>query len=140
MEPKFKIGDWVTLVKDNNFIGKITNVGSETYTINKDAVWFHTTCGLWQPKPGEWCWFWDYNTPHRPTFREFGRITEDCTGDPCYWDSEQNPYTNIEPFTGKPPTHLDNGKYVNNIRYFAAFLSKSSKNSKKRNFKEKKCN
>lgn len=62
------------------------------------------------PSTGDLVWFWDDCTPHRPTLRQFGYIDFENYDIPTFCDSEQNPFTNIEPFLNKPPTFFDNLK------------------------------
>ena len=54
-EPKFKVGDWVRDLRDNN----VFQINSTNFNLNlsiKNTVYTH-----WEPKLGEWCWYskWD---------------------------------------------------------------------------------
>jgi hypothetical protein len=101
-EPHFKVGDWVN------------EKGSETprcldkeyiEIINKTNTWEDFT--KWQPKQGEWCWFYDdkKDNPFTSPLEEIFSI-----GDTIY----QSKYTNkgkymwnyCEPFIGQLPTIL----------------------------------
>ena len=51
-EPKFKVGDWVRDLRDNS----VFQINSVNFNLNlsiTNGVYIH-----WQPKPGEWCWFY----------------------------------------------------------------------------------
>lgn len=61
---------------------------------------------LWQPKPNEWCWFWDKCTPHRPTLRQYDIFPEGYGEENMFHDSEQNPFDFCEPFLNSRPSHL----------------------------------
>lgn len=60
----FKVGDWVRHIESNN-IYKIN--GFSIHGQTKGFIQIHdeyhlvpqSECELWQPKEGEWCWFWD---------------------------------------------------------------------------------
>jgi hypothetical protein len=57
----------------------------------------------WQPKEGEWCWFWDeFNTP---TIRRFKRIARSEVGEYPYMDELYMCWPNCAPYDGNmtPP-------------------------------------
>jgi hypothetical protein len=55
----------------------------------------------WQPKPGEWCWFWDENDVGVFIIQQFSRIVGEgyCGTTGTRWD-------NCAPFIGELPEHL----------------------------------
>ena len=60
---------------------------------------------LWQPKEGEWCWFYD-DTEGTPIFGRFYKQDKDF-GNCCYPQHQINsPYSYCEPFIGELPTFL----------------------------------
>ena len=61
---------------------------------------------LCQPKPNEWCWFWDKCTPHRPTLRQYDIFPEEYGEENMFHDSEQNPFDFCEPFLNSLPSYL----------------------------------
>ena len=48
----FKVGDWI--VEPNGNKVKLTEVP-------EPGSYYAEDCVLWQPRPGEWCWFWNDN-------------------------------------------------------------------------------
>ena len=55
----------------------------------------------WQPKPGEWCLFWDDKTPKCIHLRPFYQF---CGG--VFYSDLRTVYDNCAPFTGELPEHL----------------------------------
>lgn len=55
----------------------------------------------WQPKPGEWCWFWDENDVGVFIIQQFSRIVGEgyCGTTGTRWD-------NCAQFVGELPEHL----------------------------------
>ena len=103
---EFKVGDWVTTKAGyTKQISGLTRDACDTLSIGNTSVGinvvFKNEIELWQPKEGEWCWFWDTITPHRPTLRQFGKYEEDY-----FTDTEHNPFTSCEPFFGELPSFL----------------------------------
>ena len=60
----------------------------------------------WTPVKGEWCWFWDKCTPHRPTLRQYDIFPEGYGEENMFHDSEQNPFDFCEPFLNSLPSYL----------------------------------
>ena len=69
-EPKFKVGDWVR-VKTNTFeYDGTARISKGVKRLSKSDMWLfnenHYKCSPdnyiehWQPKPDEWCWFWNF--------------------------------------------------------------------------------
>ena len=93
-EPKFKVGDWVRDLRDNS----VFQINSVNFNLNlsiTNGVYIH-----WQPKPGEWCWFWVDGQDY-PDLRKLNKT-----------DKHTSPYIAIpidrykfcEPFIGNLPT------------------------------------
>ena len=60
---------------------------------------------LWQPKEGEWCWFYD-DTEGTPIFGRFYKQDKDF-GNCCYPQHQINsPYSYCEPFIAELPSFL----------------------------------
>ena len=103
---QFKIGDWV------DYAGEFYRVHEEYNgkgNISKEVVNSLVRHGknvqLWQPKEGEWCWFYD-DTEGTPIFGRFYKQDKDF-GNCCYPQHQINsPYSYCEPFIGKLPTFL----------------------------------
>lgn len=56
----------------------------------------------WQPKPGEWCWFWDDDSQFI-VVAKFVKITKNGKFKAQF---EYYPWDNCAPFTGELPEHL----------------------------------
>jgi hypothetical protein len=54
----------------------------------------------WQPKEGEWCWFWD----ERNTCARLAKFA--IFKDDAYHDHTHNGWENCAPFVGELPEHL----------------------------------
>lgn len=86
--PKFKVGDWIT-------------DGVEVWQHKENCrVKNQTNWNLWQPKPGEYCWFWE-NGDKMPLFGKLTGMTESGK-----FFSDWGTYDYCEPFIGKLPTIL----------------------------------
>lgn len=56
----------------------------------------------WQPKPGEWCWFWDNSVVNDVALRKFSTYHDDF----IYRDELGCTWKCCAPFTGELPDHL----------------------------------
>lgn len=94
-EPKFKVGDWVR----DLISGKIHRVNNED-TVNSKF----SQVIKWQPKEGEWCWFWNFN--EMPTLEQFSKYhnLDDHLGN--YETLAVKLYQHCEPFIGELPSFL----------------------------------
>ena len=92
-EPKFKVGDWVRDLRDNR-VFQINSVNFNLKLSTKNTVYVH-----WQPKKGEWCWFWDewFKTSLLLQFKNNVYQYEAFNG---------LEYEYCEPFLGELPTNL----------------------------------
>lgn len=107
----FKPGDWVIV---NNSFENIIKVEYEDYEEdgietrifidNSEEYYGAEDVEIWQPKPGEWCWFWDeqYTTAILAKFIE--------KTDEGYFEHHGNSFEYCEPFIGTLPSHLKNNK------------------------------
>lgn len=107
-EPKFKVGDFVRYVHSTTAIAlEINNInGNRYYFTNSEMACLQHELELWTPVKGEWCWFWDKCTPHRPTLRQYDIFPEGYGEKNMFHDSEQNPFDFCEPFLNSRPSHL----------------------------------
>ncbi len=110
-EPKFKVGDFVTH-ESLKITRQITKVNDD-FIYFKEGSWalphvegFSNKLILWTPVKGEWCWFWDKCTPHRPTLRQYDIFPEGYGEENMFHDSEQNPFDFCEPFLNSLPSYL----------------------------------
>ena len=91
----FKVGDWVRFSWGKPFI-----LTEKDYKYFKDCNTLH----LWQPQPGEWCWFWD--NEYNIDLRKFHRYSEE---ENIYFADNGVVYISYnfcEPFIGQLPTIL----------------------------------
>lgn len=132
-ECTFKVGDLVrvssgskhTLIQYNkpvNFIGKVVNISRYpsvcVHPLNQQSLYadFYESeeIELWQPKQGEWCWFW--NSEKDLTLQKFYKKQQDyfivvfCekhkTAGIIFYDVTDKHFKNCEPFTGELPSFL----------------------------------
>lgn len=92
----FKVGDWV---RDGENIYQFIEPSSiYSYELSLQR------CELWQPKVGEWCWFWNFN--EMPTLEQFSKYhnLDDHLGN--YETLAVKLYQHCEPFIGELPTYL----------------------------------
>ena len=107
-EPKFKVGDFVRYIHTTPIRAlEINNInGNRYYFTNSEMSCLKHELELWIPVKGEWCWFWDKCTPHRPTLRQYDIFPEGYGEENMFHDSEQNPFDFCEPFLNSRPSHL----------------------------------
>ena len=107
-KPNFKVGDFVRYIHSTTATAlEINNInGNRYYFTNSEMSCLEHELELWQPKPNEWCWFWDKCTPHRPTLRQYDIFPEGYGEENMFHDSEQNPFDFCEPFLNSRPSHL----------------------------------
>ena len=108
-EPKFKVGDWVRdKTSKQHTIKKVTSVYSDSVTVVDSTIGINVMLikdlELWQPKEGEWCWFWE-NSDKRPLLGKLTGITESGK-----FFSGWGTYDYCEPFIGQLPTNLKEPK------------------------------
>ena len=108
---KFKPGDWVVNTTTDNYYKGIRNWFQlkETDLIFKqevNAAEWESNCAfvncheIWQPKAGEWCWFWDENYT-TAILAKFENISNGL-----FVEHHGNTFDYCEPFIGQLPTHL----------------------------------
>lgn len=107
-EPKFKVGDFVRYVHSTPAKAlEINNInGNRYYFTNSEMSCLKHELEPWTPVKGEWCWFWDKCTPHRPTLRQYDIFPEGYGEENMFHDSEQNPFDFCEPFLNSLPSYL----------------------------------
>ena len=84
----FKPGDWVD----------IPSLNTKPVQYRSDLC--HLGLELWQPKVGEWCWFWDENYT-TAILAKFENISNGL-----FVEHHGNIFEYCEPFIGQLPTHL----------------------------------
>lgn len=125
--PKFKAGDkawhilkqkWVTLRNNGSEIFPLKDEEDTSYTIEGKQIsddliprLFHKEQTLdfslpeWQPKEGEWCWFWDDNKVVVAVLSKF-KCIKYIGSNAFYQNINDIPYTHCAPFKGDLPEHL----------------------------------
>ena len=96
----FKPGDWIqcTYANGTKFVVQVVSETSvkeagRVYPTTLDSDWV-----AWQPKVGEWCWFWnqsDINLSISPHIGQYGNLSYSLEF-----------YDNCEPFIGQLPTFI----------------------------------
>lgn len=113
-EPTFKVGDWVRN-KDSNILSKLlkesdydkgyfktTNDSTKGYLTQITSNTFE----LWEPQPGEWCWFWNNLEGHMkdtPQLLQFKQIDGHVR---AYRTIPAGRFGHCEPFIGTLPSNL----------------------------------
>lgn len=87
----FKVGDWVHFSWGKPFI-----LTEKDYKYFKDCNTLH----LWQPQPGEWCWFWNDN--NTLVLAQFAHGLSNG----AKFTSKNLMYQHCEPFIGQLPSIL----------------------------------
>jgi hypothetical protein len=105
-EPQFKVGDYVRYIHANSPKSlRISNINCRRYYFeNAKIILRIDEIEKWEPKEGEWCWFWDehYTTAILAKFLE--KTNEG------YFEHHSNSFEYCEPFIGTLPTHLKDNK------------------------------
>ena len=108
-EPKFKVGDWVVnKTSKQRIVKKVASIPyGDSVTVGDTEVGINVMLindlELWQPKAGEWCWFWS-ETLKTPMLLQFERF---CSTDLYKYNANNGRnYQYCEPFLGKLPTTL----------------------------------
>jgi len=97
----FKVGDWVTWVNPANGNKELTLIK----TIEDKEAFDEWGEELWQPKEGEWCWF--YNTGEgKPFCGKFVTIIQKNNYTTYRAHNAWHECEYCEPFIGELPTFL----------------------------------
>ena len=76
---------------------------TECYGKHDQYIGSLSKLSIWQPKPGEWCWFWRVSDFDAPILSRFYNMKDNlftCT------NSKQSLFTHCEPFIGQLPTTI----------------------------------
>ena len=96
---KFKVGDWVV---DKNLDLPPFQVEDIDLSIPQDENYVLNNCMFWQPKVGEWCWFYDSEETDHFILARFDR--EDKHVNP-YIAKGGGRFSYCEPFIGNLPAN-----------------------------------
>jgi len=106
----FKVGDWVQTdegifrVRELKYSKEGTEV--HIYDHNEFYFWFYDEeCKLWQPKEGEWCWFYDSEYPLSYILCKFETFDNGFWCRPNFSDTMER-FNGCEPFIGELPSFL----------------------------------
>ena len=115
----FKPGDWIqcTYANGTKFVAQAVSETSvkeagRVYPTTLDSDWV-----AWQPKVGEWCWFWNkcMDIDQSPRLAQFHLIVKELQKPmdfPAFYQIKYKAtklgylYDFCEPFIGQLPTHL----------------------------------
>ena len=105
-EPKFKVGDWVRDLRDNS----VFQINSVNFNLNlsiTNGVYIH-----WQPKPGEWCWFYQSKReiPTLGNLKYFSDKDSFCAYSTPKASMSVKYFKYCEPFLGHLPNNLQSIK------------------------------
>ena len=107
---EFKLGDWIT--NHGKLVVCVTKTDTEFVyfkPINKDSEGslyllkdkqFSNNIELWQPKPNEWCWFWDIPKSKHASIAQFKELYKGK------FKSANFTWNFCAPFIGELPPHL----------------------------------
>ena len=106
MDIEFKINDWVSIVRfPNHEPVQIKELKDDGYILSTNLFAKSEYLTKWEPKEGEWCWFYDDNG-----IVQLGKLIE-IIGE-CYKVYLNSDNTDIfcycEPFFGKLPSFYIN--------------------------------
>lgn len=87
----FKVGDWI--VEPNGNRARLNEVP-------EPGSYYAEDCVLWQPQPGEWCWFW--NDDNTLVLAQFAHGLSNG----AKFTSKNLMYQYCEPFIGQLPSIL----------------------------------
>lgn len=109
---ELKLGDYVKLTSTTHVAtrtypswfqidGKAITLHGSYINIEKGPHSFYfNELELWQPKPNEWCWFWDVNSNRHASIGQFKKTYKDkFKSFTCVWNY-------CAPFIGELPPHL----------------------------------
>lgn len=98
----FKIGDWVRDYPDR----KPFQLKSEYFkgVTKRNDKWFSSLIP-WQPKEGEWCWFWNKPLVQELRLGQFSNMHNDM-----YYTYTGHDFDNCKPFIGELPSFLKETK------------------------------
>ena len=102
---KFKVGDWVICNEKPFIVFDVTNGIINNHCEIKE-------CKLWQPREGEWCWFWNIYM-QTPILLQFHEMNDEYFKTIFHYDS-QIYWKYCEPFIGELPSFLKANK-ANNV-------------------------
>ena len=108
----FKPGNWVRhiafkskhkciSINDGEFDDKVSVTNSPSFD-NEFMIDYE----LWQPKVGEWCWFWNRDKPNKPKLKQLYSINYEHDVHWTYKTIDCKTYQHCEPFIGQLPTNL----------------------------------
>ena len=103
-----KVGDWV-IEKSNKELKQIKIEKSEC--LERKLSLYERLCELWEPKEGEWCWFYDIITDDKnktPYLNQFQRRVMGINGKYTFECKNNNlqAFTYCEPFIGELPSFI----------------------------------
>lgn len=104
----FKLDDWVRVIEGHakNKVFKVTGLLGTDVLLGNCFNYKADHCELWQPKPKEWCWFWNRDKTNKPKLKQLYSINYEHDVHWTYKTIDCKTYQHCEPFIGQLPTHL----------------------------------
>ena len=113
---QFKIDNWVQMLgsEDKTIYQVIDILPNDVIDIG-DTIVDKYDIKLWEPKPNEWCWFW--NNDNQPFLAQFEEMDDDqyvtkqgLHGSYADLSDATFSFRFCEPFIGQLPTNLKDNK------------------------------
>ena len=99
---QFKVGDWVYYAGEFYRVHEEYNgKGNISKEVVNSLVRHDKNVQLWQPKQGEWCWFWNKRLVQELHLSQFSNVFNDT-----YYTHTGNDFDHCEPFIGELPSFL----------------------------------
>lgn len=96
---KFKVGDWVREKRGDRIL-QVESIEGTVLILKDSSLYVKADkWELWEPKVGEWCWFFD--NPEYPDLRKFIEFNNGY-----FFASGSINYSNCKPFIGKLPSFI----------------------------------
>ena len=106
-EPKFKIGDWITVNGPaGTFIECVSGINDDTYVLSGTNICYKSQASKWNPTQGEVCIVWDNDDICSAAIVRCDYI--DTAGQ--YTSTDNSWWDNCIPFTGTLPPHMRESK------------------------------
>ena len=105
-KPSFKVGDFITVTGTGVSTEQVVEIDGDTIHVRNYGTCHVNQATPWQPKKGDWCWFWDENFK-TPLLFQFKGLS--LSSYYKYNAINGLDYMYCEPFIGTLPTKLQQG-------------------------------
>jgi len=100
----FKVGDWV-VSKHTGEVCLCEKIDGDDFYSNENKWHITTSYSSWQPKEGEWCWFYDSEYPLSYILCKFETFDNGFWCRPNFSDTMER-FNGCEPFIDELPSFL----------------------------------